>query len=323
MSCENIPARITITNTGTGMAREPKVTLQLPEGLVSNGQRTLNWNIPSLEQGRSYDINFNVAAQRTGNFKPEAMVKALDGLRDNDESAIRVMEPVLKITMSGPKKVYLGRSINYTVKVENKGDATAKDMIVQASIPENTRYIASEGGIFSNNSVFWKLPALEPGQMQRMEFSVSAGKSGEVTSKAAAKALCADKVQTQHVASIFGIPAILLEVVDVNDPVEVGQQETYIITATNQGSATATNVRITAEVTDHQKLISSTGPTRGTIDGRKIVFESLKRLPPKKSAAWRVNVSSLKAGSVRFKVKMTSDQLKGQPVEETEATTLY
>ena len=47
-----------------------------------------------------------------------------------------------------------------------------------------------------------------------------------------------------------------------------------------------------------------------------------RRMAPGEKATWTVTVKALKAGDVRFKTKMTSDQL-GRPVEETEATNLY
>ena len=143
-------------------------------------------------------------------------------------------------------------------------------------------------------------------------------------SEASAQAICADIVKAQHAATVHGIPAVLLEVVDVDDPVELEKQTTYIITVTNQGSTDATNIKIKARADDKQELVTSSGPTTGMVSGRNITFASLASLAPKQSAAWRVNVKALSPGSVRFKVKMTSDQLEGgAPVEETEATTLY
>ena len=49
---------------------------------------------------------------------------------------------------------------------------------------------------------------------------------------------------------------------------------------------------------------------------------TLPVLQPGARAEWQVVVKAVKAGDVRFKVEMTSDQLS-RPVEETEATNLY
>ena len=119
-----------------------------------------------------------------------------------------------------------------------------------------------------------------------------------------------------------GIAAVLLEVVDISDPIEVGGQETYVITATNQGSALDHNVQITCVLEDAQEYVSSDGPTRATVEGRTIRFAPLGTLPAKQKATWRVVVKALRAGDIRFSVTMNTQEL-GRPVEETEATRQY
>jgi uncharacterized repeat protein (TIGR01451 family) len=120
---------------------------------------------------------------------------------------------------------------------------------------------------------------------------------------------------------VQGIPAILLEVIDVSDPIEVGKTETYVITVTNQGSAPDTNIRIVATL-DDQEFVSSSGTTRGAAQANQVVFEPVASLAPGKQATFQLVVRCLKAKDVRIKFSMTSDQLTS-PVEETEATRVY
>jgi uncharacterized repeat protein (TIGR01451 family) len=122
--------------------------------------------------------------------------------------------------------------------------------------------------------------------------------------------------------SVTGISALLMEVVDVEDPVRVGSYATYVIRVENQGSATATNIRIAAVLEDNLRYISSAGSTAGSREGQTIRFFPLGTLAPKTTAAWRVVVEAARAGDVRFKVIMQADQLT-RPVEETESTHLY
>jgi uncharacterized repeat protein (TIGR01451 family) len=113
-----------------------------------------------------------------------------------------------------------------------------------------------------------------------------------------------------------------LEVVDVEDPVRVGSQTTYIISVTNQGSAAATNIRITCLLENNVQYVSSAGATSGSKDGQMVKFLPLSSLEPKARAAWRVVVSAVKPGDVRFKAVLNADQLT-RPVEESEATHIY
>ena len=70
------------------------------------------------------------------------------------------------------------------------------------------------------------------------------GRDLPMVSQATAQAKCASAVTAVAQTEFSGLSALLLECVDVTDPIEVGQQETYIITVTNQGSANDKNIKI-------------------------------------------------------------------------------
>jgi len=113
-----------------------------------------------------------------------------------------------------------------------------------------------------------------------------------------------------------------MEVIDLEDPIEVGSRTTYLITVTNQGSAPDTNIRIVCALEDKIQYVSSGGATAGSIMGNTASFAPLHSLAPKARATWQVVVRGVRPGDVRFRVTMSSDQLT-RPVEETEATHLY
>jgi len=121
---------------------------------------------------------------------------------------------------------------------------------------------------------------------------------------------------------VKGIPAILLECVDLADPIEVGAQETYVITVTNQGSADGTNIVVACTLPPEEQFVSASGPTKETVRGRQVTFAPLKSLAPKAKATYRVVVKGAKPGDVRFKVSLTSDQMTS-PAGETESTHIY
>ena len=121
---------------------------------------------------------------------------------------------------------------------------------------------------------------------------------------------------------IAGIPAILLELIDEEDPIEVGNNVVYMIRVTNQGSLAGTNIKMDVELEDTMQYISSSGATLATQNGNKISLAPLPSLAPKKQAVWRIVVKAAGSGDVRFGVNMTSDQID-RPVRETESTNFY
>jgi uncharacterized membrane protein len=121
---------------------------------------------------------------------------------------------------------------------------------------------------------------------------------------------------------VEGIAAILLEVVDIDDPVEVGAETGYEILITNQGTDFATNIQIKLDVPEGMEITGVKGPTEGTIQDRTVFFASLPKLAPRADAIYRVKVKGLKAGDFRVSVQAQSDTLKS-PVNEEESTKVY
>ena len=121
---------------------------------------------------------------------------------------------------------------------------------------------------------------------------------------------------------VRGISAILLECVDVEDPIEVGSMETYLITVTNQGSADGTNIVISCSLPATQAFVSAEGPTQHRVVGNTITFSALPTLAPKAKQIYKVVVKGVGTGDTRFHVTLTSDQIDS-PVDETESTHIY
>ena len=119
-----------------------------------------------------------------------------------------------------------------------------------------------------------------------------------------------------------GIGALLLEVGDRADPVEVGDQALYEIRVTNQGSANVTNIRIECTLPEGQQFVSGNGPTQASANGPSVKFAPVESLGAREHVVFRVTVKSTGKGDVRFKVTMTSDQLD-TPVTENESTFMY
>ena len=324
LACESIPVQFTVTNTGTGTAKNVVVTDALPDGLVAaNGQKKLVFNAGDLGAGQSKQFSAVLNAEDTGEYVNKAVAESDGGLKADASTTTKVTQPVLAITKSGPERRYLGRSVSYDITLANKGDATATSVVLSDTLPSGvTEVVASDNGKVSATEVVWNIAALKPGATKKVTVSYMPTKVGTIRDTASAVAKCAEGVDASAQTEIAGIPAVLLEVIDVDDPVEIGGTTTYVITATNQGSAVGTNITIVAELEANEQYVSSSGATQGTHANGVIKFAPLPRLAPKAEAVWRVVVKAAQEGDVRFKVIMNTDQTT-RPVEETESTHLY
>jgi len=116
-----------------------------------------------------------------------------------------------------------------------------------------------------------------------------------------------------------GIAAILLEVVDDPDPIQVGEANTYTIKITNQGFSDIHNVKTVATMDEECDPVSS---PQGTVSGKTVNFPAVPVIQPKKTVTYTISVKGVKAGDSRNKVSITSDELHS-PVVEEESTTVY
>ena len=127
---------------------------------------------------------------------------------------------------------------------------------------------------------------------------------------------------TEQVLNVKGIAALVVEVVDVDDPVEVGTETFYEILVTNQGTDFAYNVEVFADIPEGIKLLDHKGPTSSLLEGNQLRFSGIPKLAPKADAIFRVMVRGDKAGDFRLKVQATSRTIL-DPVVEIERTKVY
>lgn len=319
--CDEITYNIVVTNTGSGDANGVQVVDNLPSGLSAAGNTT--FSVGTLAAGESKEFTVVAKANNTGSFTNTATATGEGGLRaDSTPITTSVCKPVLDVAVTGSAKDYIGKQVTYTATLSNTGDCAAQDVVFVQSVPDCVTYVgASTGGAQRGSEVSWNVGTLEAGASRTFTMTVQGDTICTATTNVYAEGVCAPRDTASTSTEFAGIPAILLEVIDVNDPVKVGGEEIYTITATNQGSLTGTNVRIQVVLED-MTAVEMTGATRGSASGNTLTFEPLAALAPKAKAEWTVRVKANKAGDIRFKVIMNSDQLT-RTVEETEATNVY
>jgi uncharacterized repeat protein (TIGR01451 family) len=322
--CDPIPMRIVVTNTGSGPACNVMVRDTLPAGLKTlDGQQAVAFKVGTLLPGQSREYTMQVKAAKPGPYVNRAEATADGGVMVASKPVTTtVRQPVLQVVKAGPAVRYVGRPATYTITVTNKGDGAARNTILADALPAGTSFVsASDKGTFARGAVTWSLGTIQPGDSKKVTVTLKMAAQGRVRNVAAATAYCA-KGSGEAITTVKGIPAILLECVDLADPIEVGAQETYVITVTNQGSAIGTNIVVECTLPAEQQYVSATGPTKAAAKAQTVTFAPLATLAPKAKAVYRVVTKGTKAGDTRFKVTLKSDQMD-TPAGETESTHIY
>lgn len=322
--CDGITYTYVVKNNGTGPATGVKIADTLPAGLsVGAGGTNVSFDVGTLKAGESKTFTAKAAASKTGEYVNKATASGNGGLKAEASAKTIVRQPVLNIAKVAPERVFIGRPVNYDITVKNTGDAASADTVVVDTLPAGVTFVsASEGGTMAAGKVTWNLGSLAANASRTLRVTVTAAAAGNLVNAVTAKGTCADPVSAQATTRVEGIPALLLEVIDTDDPIEVGGNETYVIVVTNQGSAPDTQIVIKATLPAEMTFVSASGPSAHTAAGQVITFAAVPSLAPKAQLTYRVIAKGNAAGDVRFAVAMNSAELT-TPVDETEATRIY
>jgi uncharacterized repeat protein (TIGR01451 family) len=108
----------------------------------------------------------------------------------------------------------------------------------------------------------------------------------------------------------------------LEDPIEVGGETGYEIRVVNQGTKSATNVRVAITLQPGLKVVSAEGEGRHTVQGGSIVFEPMPQLAPKADTVYRIKAQGVQSGDQRVVVEVATDDL-GQPIRREESTRVF
>jgi len=256
---------LTVSNPGDGVAEQVKVHAQLSEGLEHAKGNKVDFEIGNLNPGESRSVQLICATKTGGEQKCDALAEAEGGLKGQDLAMINVIMPRLDLAIAGPGLRYLDRKATYTLKVTNPGDAPATNVSVADVVPAGFKFLnATDGGRhdFATRTVSWFVGEVGPGQTKEVKFEVVAVNPGEFHHKASAQAARGLKTDAELLSRVEGLSAILLEVVDTEDPIEVGGDTAYEIRITNTGSKTETDIKLVCTIPEKMEFKNAQGPAK-------------------------------------------------------------
>jgi uncharacterized repeat protein (TIGR01451 family) len=316
---------LTVSNPGDHPAEHVRITAMLPEGLECVRGPKLNFDLGTLGAGENRTLTVPCTARAAGPLKCEISGEADGGLKSGDVVSLSVVQPRLDLAVAGPKLRYLDRRGTYTVKITNPGEVPATNVFVTERVPAGFKFVAADsGGQFDGptSAVKWFLGELGAGESKEVKFELMAAAPGEFTHSVSVHAARGMKAEQTLKTVVEGLSAILMEVVDVDDPVEVGSETAYEIKVTNTGSKAETDLKLTCTLPPQVKLKAVQGPVKYEVAGNEVIFQSLARLAPRADVVYKVTVTAVQKGDARFKASLTTATLV-EPVVKVEPTKVY
>lgn len=322
---DTVAQEITISNPGTGTADDVSVKITLPPGLEHAKGNTLVMPVGSLAAGQSRVIR--VALYATAGGKQSIQVRVTGGLDLVQEATASVMvaAPSLSIKSRGPSLRFVGREAVYNIRVINTGGAVANNVRIVQSVPTGFRFLSAEqGGSYepATREVIWYLGRLEPGQSEDFSASLMAVSLGKYKHEIRVSSEGGGAATANVATTVDGTASLVVEVVDLDDPIEVGSQTAYEVRVRNEGTKSASNVKVACSVPQGVVALSARGPTAHNGNASQLSFAPIPELAPGKTALYRVIVKGTGAGKHRFRVRLTSDSIN-KPLVFEELTYYY
>jgi uncharacterized repeat protein (TIGR01451 family) len=322
---EDATFTITVSNPGSGVAQNVVLDNRVPPSFKHALGGKIEYSIGDLKPNESRTIELKLGAAQAGQVVNLLIARAEGDLRAEERTPIEVLAPSLEVAVEGPKRRFLDREATYTLLVSNPGTAPAKQIELVAHLPTGLKFVsANNAGQYNeaSRSVHWlleELPNRETGKVELTTMPVEPGQQVLRLRGSAQTGLSSEKEQP---VLIEGISAILFEVADTKDPIEVNGETTYEVKVVNQGSKAARNVQIVAHLPAELKALAVEGPTQGSIEGNQVVFNPLASLAPKANTVYRIRVQGLRAGDQRIRVQLLTDEIR-TPITKEESTHVY
>jgi uncharacterized repeat protein (TIGR01451 family) len=231
--------------------------------------------------------------------------------------------PALALQCNAPDRQFTGRPIKVSLTLKNSGDGAEARTSIALPIPPGATFVsASDGGEATLERVTWEITGLATNSTREVSAVFTTERAGRMDFKPVAIGTQAGQATCECYTKVLGVYAVLVEVIDLEDPVEVGKPVNYVITVTNQGNQTGTGIRVICTVPDSQEYVSGSGSTPVEANGRTITMSPLPSLEGKQVATWRVQTRAIRPDDSRFKVEFTTDQFE-KPIRRQESTRLF
>lgn len=316
---------IELHNPGTGVATGVMLSNDLPPQVSHPAGPALEFEVGRLAPGETRRLELMLTAEQAGRVASGIVATADGDLRVEEPLEFEVIAPSLAVSIDGPSKRYLERPANYRVSVANPGTAEARDVRLVTHLPRGLEFVSANNlGEYDaqTHAVYWSLAELPEGQRGEVEVVALPVSAGDHTLRVESEARDGLRVEEVQRVLVEGVASLAFDVRDRQDPIEIGDQAEYDIRVTNEGTKSASGVRVTVEAPSGMRFANARGETAARMASDRVEFAPMKRLAPGAEARFRVTLTGESPGDHRVSVLVASDDAP-QPIRREESTRVF
>lgn len=346
---------IVVTNNGPSTATQPVVFDTLPSsvnfdaansnagpnGVLSSGNGTVTATLQPIAAGASDTITIAVTPTVSGQVTntvnvgdPSAANPAEidpDTSNNTATTTTQVSPADLAVVINNPTDpLLIGVQAAFQVVITNNGPATATNVILNESFGPGATIVSTSAGTIkpsaAGDSISANLGSLASGASTTVTILVNPSRSGTLTDSATISAIEFDPETGNNTSSSTNLVSpVDLAVTTAGSPTSllVGGVATYVITVTNNGPATATNVIFNDLLPSGATLEGATS-SQGAVAPASdtTVTGNLGSLAPGASATVTIAVTPAFLGTVTNTASVTSDDFDTNSANNTASASI-
>ena len=294
---------ITVSNPGTGDAENVVLHL-LP--IVPTESTVGMKKIGVLKAGDRQTIKVELTARQAGDLQVRARATADGSLQATDEQLVVVRRPNLVVEVDGPPTKYAGTVAEYTVRVSNNGDATAREVAAIAKLPVGATYLSSSDGgqhDAEQSQVRWQVGALRPNDSRIFQVQCQLDTPGSNRIDVRSTATGDLSALQSYTTAVESLADLKLTVNDPAGAIAVGKNTTYELKIVNRGTKAARNIQVVGYFSEGIEPVSI-GNWRGDVEEGQVSLEEIPRIGPGQEMTIRVVAQASRPGDHVFRAEL-------------------
>ena len=293
-----------IENSGRHAVRNVIAEAVIPAGLqvldsnpspMSTGG-SASWTFGELQPGEIRKVELTVVPQGRGDLRMNAFVR----FTGFSTSLFSVQEPLLAVKVSGSELMEVGQQAGYVVEVTNPGTGVARNVRIQAAIPEGLEH--RRGSLLTI-----EIGTLNPGESRQARLSLTALHGG---AQSLAVRSIADGGLSDETMTVVTVAEPQLNIALAGPENRLaGQAADYELTVINEGQVLSNNVRAKYRVPEGYEFVRADRGGKYTQNDQTIDW-FVGTLEPGQSSSFHVTLKPIAPGAGVHKAGVISEHGK-------------